>query len=345
MNRKEIIRSLAFMGVITLVVAAGLTYANPEHWADIIVCSLVFTVFIGTSIRGMIYLLQGRLDRMGQRTRLSVLFLIYLVAGFAGTEIGYYLLRTFVYSGRFDLGSHLRLLLFNLVLATIFGSAAFVYYSLLGRASAMARKLREKEITEERLERLRMQAELDALQAKVNPHFLFNTLNSIASLISENPAAAEATVEKLSGLFRYTLRRGGEADVPLSEELEIVRAYLEIEKVRFGDRLRFSIRAGGGTGDVRVPPMIVQPLVENSIKHAIAVDPAGGSVDVEASLTDGKCVITVKDSGKGFEPAEGGFGLRSISERLNLLYGDRASLAIDRDGSTLIRITIPLERP
>jgi len=345
MNRKDIVRSLAFMGVITIVVAAGLTYANPAKWADNLICSLVFTLCIGSSIRGMVALARRRLARLGTWARLSALFVIYLVAGFAGTEIGYFILKYSFFRGELDLGSHLRLLLLNLVLATIFGSAAFIYYSLLARASVMARKLREKEANEERLERLRMQAELDALQARVNPHFLFNTLNSIASLISENPAAAEATVEKLSGLFRYTLQRGQQSDVPLSEELEIVRAYLEIEKVRFGDRLRFSIRTGDGAGDVRVPPLIVQPLVENSIKHAIAADPRGGSIDVEAVLTNGACVITVKDSGKGFERAEGGFGLRSISERLNLVYGERASLALGMDGSPLIRITIPLEKP
>ena len=345
MNKKEFVRSLAFMGVITLVVSAGLTYANPDHWVDILICSLVFTFCIGSSIQAMISLARRRLDRLGSRARPALLFLIYLVGGFAGTEIGYFSLKYTYFAGSLDLGSHLRLLLLNLVLATIFGSAAFVYYSLLGRASAMARKLREKEANEERLERLRMRAEMDALQARVNPHFLFNTLNSIASLISENPAAAEATVEKLSGLFRYTLQRGQQSDVPLSEELEIVRTYLEIEKVRFGDRLRFSIRSAGGAGDVRVPPLIVQPLVENSIKHAIAADPAGGSIDVEAGLTDGMCVITVKDSGKGFDRAEGGFGLRSITDRLGLLYGERASLAIERDGNSLIRISIPAVKP
>ncbi|HUI09205.1 MAG TPA: histidine kinase [Bacteroidota bacterium] len=343
MNRKEILRSLAFMAVITLVVAAGLTYANPANWAKVLVCSLVFTLCIGSSIHGMITLAQRRLAGLGQWARLSVLFLIYLVAGFAGTEIGYFLLRSFLYSGTLDLGSHVRLLLFNLVLATIFGSVAFVYYSLLGRASAMARTLREKEINEERLERLRMRAELDALQAKVNPHFLFNTLNSIASLISENPAAAEATVEKLSGLFRYTLQRGQQGDVALSEELEIVRTYLEIEKVRFGDRLRFSIRAGEGAGEVRVPPLIIQPLVENSIKHAIAADPAGGSIEVDAALAGSACVITVTDSGPGFEPSEGGFGLKSISDRLKLVYGERASIGIAHDGISLIRISIPVD--
>ncbi|HTO92808.1 MAG TPA: hypothetical protein VMM80_00510, partial [Bacteroidota bacterium] len=158
MNRKEIVRSLAFMGVITLVVAAGLTYTNPVQWAVNLFCSLVFTVCIGTSIRGMIALAQRRLDRLGTWARLSALFVIYLVAGFAGTEIGYFILKYSYFRGELDLGSHARLLLFNLVLATIFGSAAVVYYSLLGRATAMARKLREKEVNEERLERLRMRA-------------------------------------------------------------------------------------------------------------------------------------------------------------------------------------------
>ena len=157
----------------------------------------------------------------------------------------------------------------------------------------------KKRLNEERLERLKTRAELDALQAKINPHFLFNTLNSIASLITENPAAAESTVEKLSELFRYTLQRSGNSTVKLSEELEIVRSYLEIEKVRFGDRLRFDIRSDESPD--RLPDSAAPHTAPRGKQHKTRHSPetAGGTVDVNARRDGGSCIITVTDSGKG----------------------------------------------
>jgi sensor histidine kinase YesM len=342
--RNDYVRTAVFILAITLIVAAGLTYANPARWFDNLVGSLVFSACIGLSIQAIIRLAWKRLERLSPVRRLAVQFSIYLLAGFAGTEIGYLILRFLYYDGVLDIGSHLRLLLLNLFLATLFGSISAVYISLRNTAERMARKLREKELNEERLEGLRTRAELDALQAKINPHFLFNTLNSIASLISENPAVAESTVEKLSELFRYTLQRSGNNTVRLSEELEIVRSYLEIEKVRFGDRLRFEIRSDESLNDFQIPPLLIQPLVENSIKHGIAAEPLGGSVDVEARRKGNSCIVTVTDSGKGFAAAgeDAGFGLKSIRERLNLLYGDRASLRV-QEGTSQVQITIPID--
>jgi sensor histidine kinase YesM len=344
MMRNDFIRTAGFILLITLVVATGLTYTNPDRLVDNLLSSFVFSACIGLSIQGIITLLRKRFARLSTVRRLASLFGVYLVAGFAGTEIGYLILRFGFFSGQFDIGSHIRLLLLNLILATVFGSAAALYISLRGTAERMARKLKEKEMNEERLERLKTRAELDALQAKINPHFLFNTLNSIASLISENPAAAESTVEKLAELFRYTLQRSGNGTVRLSEELEIVRSYLEIEKVRFGDRLRFAIRADESLNDFQIPPLLIQPLVENSIKHVVAGEPLGGSVDVDVTRGTESCVIAVSDSGKGFSETgeDPGFGLKSIRERLSLAYGDRASLRV-QEGAPQIQITIPLD--
>ena len=342
--RNDVVRTSVFILVITLIVAAGLTYANPARWLDNLIGSFVFSSCIGLSIQAIMRLMWKRLERLSPARRLAAQFSVYLLAGFAGTEIGYLILRFVYFGGELNIGSHLRLLLLNLVLATIFGGISAVYFSLRNTAERMARKLREKEVNEERLEGLRTRAELDALQAKINPHFLFNTLNSIASLISENPAVAESTVEKLSELFRYTLQRSGNSTVRLSEELEIVRSYLEIEKVRFGDRLRFEIRSDESLNDFRIPPLLIQPLVENSIKHGFAGEPLGGSVDVEARRSGTDCIVSVTDSGKGFAATgeDPGFGLTSIRERLNLVYGDRASLRVQQ-GTSQVQITIPID--
>jgi LytS/YehU family sensor histidine kinase len=123
-----------------------------------------------------------------------------------------------------------------------------------------------------------------------------------------------------------------------------VRSYLEIEKVRFGDRLRFEIRSDESLNDFRIPPLLIQPLVENSIKHGIAGEPLGGSVDVEARRSGTDCIVSVTDSGKGFAATgeDPGFGLRSIRERLNLAYGERASLRV-LEGISRIQITIPID--
>jgi two-component system LytT family sensor kinase len=342
--KKEILRTAVFIAVITVVVAVGLSYENPARWLDNLISSFVFSSCIGLSIQAIIILMYKRLQRLSTIRRLAVQFGIYLMAGFAGTEIGYFILRYAWYGGALDVGGHIRLLALNLILATVFGSAAAIYISLRSTAERMSRTLREKEINEERLERLKTRAELDALQAKINPHFLFNTLNSIASLIPEDPAAAESTVEKLSELFRYTLQRSGNSTVKLSEELEIVRSYLEIEKVRFGDRLKFDIRSDESLNDFQIPPLLIQPLVENSIKHGIASETGGGSVEVDARRDGVSCLITVTDSGKGIASTgdDAGFGLKSIRERLNLVYGARAGLRV-QEGSSTVQITVPMD--
>ena len=164
------------------------------------------------------------------------------------------------------------------------------------------------------------------------------------SLISENPKAAEATVEKLSELFRYTLKDADKSTVTIGEELEIVRTYLEIEKVRFGDRLQYTINYDASVIDLKVPALLIQPLVENSIKHGIAKDIQGGNILVDVRRLDKKCRISVQDSGTGFQTinTENGFGLRSIQERLNYMYADQAALEIIPNNPTQIVITIPL---
>jgi two-component system LytT family sensor kinase len=342
--RNEFTRTAAFILGITVIVACGLTFADPDHWLSNLVCSFVFSSCIGLSIQTMLRLLKERLDRLSPFRRLAVQFAIFLLAGFAGTEVGYFILRVSWFRGELTYWNHIRLLALNLVLAALFGSGAAVYLSLTRRAERMARALKEKELNEERLERLRISAELDALQAKINPHFLFNTLNSIASLISENPAVAESTVEKLSGLFRYTLQRSGSSTVRLGEELDIVRSYLEIEKIRFGERLTFAVRADESLKDIRIPPLLIQPLVENSIKHGIAGEPSGGSVEVDVTRSGSFCAIAVSDSGKGFALTgeAPGFGLRSIRDRLALAYGDGASLRVEGENSR-VQITLPLD--
>jgi len=205
----------------------------------------------------------------------------------------------------------------------------------------------------EEQERILLHARMEALQNQVNPHFLFNTLNSISSLVRFDPEMAREMIFKLATILRRMLSTS-EAFAPLREELEFIDNYLDIEVVRFGrDKLRVVKELDPASLDVVVPSMLLQPLVENSIKHGLASKVEGGSIYLRSRVTDSKLIIEVEDDGVGMGGAHleessnwsgMGIGMANISERLQVLYGDTARLTIDsREGKgTLIRIRLPL---
>ena len=212
-------------------------------------------------------------------------------------------------------------------------------------------------IQEQREQQLVLSAahsELKALRAQINPHFLFNALNTIAALIPEKPDQAEQTVEQLAEVFRYTVRRSAREWVSLSEEVEFVRSYLEIEKARFGERLRVRIDLDEEAGHIRIPAMVIQTLTENAVKHGISATRGPGLVNISARVHEGKLQVRVEDSGPGFEkyprldsspePSNGGYGLRNIQERLRAHYGTQSQLQFNRDPAdelTVVSFEIP----
>ncbi|HEY6512795.1 MAG TPA: sensor histidine kinase [Burkholderiaceae bacterium] len=202
----------------------------------------------------------------------------------------------------------------------------------------------------ESLKRQVVEARMAAMQAQVEPHFLFNTLASIDHLIETDPARASTMQKNLIALLRAsmpTLRDttdGGPRD--LRRELEVIRPYLEILKVRMEDRLRTEIQVPEGLQSAEFPSMMIQTLVENAIKHGLEPKPEGGSLSVRAEVQHGKLAVTVADSGVGFGKAATagtGVGLANVRERLQLLYGNKASLSVrEHDGGgTAVTITVP----
>jgi two-component system, LytTR family, sensor kinase len=188
-------------------------------------------------------------------------------------------------------------------------------------------------------------AQLDLLRAQVNPHFLFNCLNSLRALISEDPERASSMLTSLSDLLRYSLQAERTHTVSLAEELAIVDDYVSLERVRFEDRLRFERVLDPGALETRVPPMLVQTLVENAVKHGIADLPNGGLVRMRAHMTGRRMTIAVSNTGTLRVPHNAdGHGLRNTMDRLRLLYGDQASLTLtDVSGETVATVTLPLE--
>jgi LytS/YehU family sensor histidine kinase len=196
----------------------------------------------------------------------------------------------------------------------------------------------------ERAIKLAAEARLASLQARLHPHFLFNTLNSISSLIPADPERAERLIERMAALLRFSLEvhRGGL--VPLGQELKIVRDYLEIEQARFGRRLRYCIQAGEHLSEVAVPPLAVQTLVENSIKYAVAPNREGGEIRVQANQNNGCLRIDVVDTGEGFalDTAPSGHGLDNLRSQLAVLFGHSANLTVSRsEGWTTVSLIVP----
>jgi two-component system, LytTR family, sensor kinase len=206
----------------------------------------------------------------------------------------------------------------------------------------------------EEQERLLLEARLDALQSQINPHFLFNTLNSISSLVRFDPDRARELIVKLSKILRRLLGKHDEF-VQLREEIEFVDDYLDIEVVRFGrDKLRVYKHLDPETLDIVIPSILLQPLVENSIKHGLAAKVDGGSITIRSRLQDGKLVLHVEDDGVGMNapPAVAaqkmssgyGIGMVNVAERLHVLFGDEGKMIVQsRDGQgTLVVLELPV---
>jgi sensor histidine kinase YesM len=209
------------------------------------------------------------------------------------------------------------------------------------------RQLKEKERLEEQLRALATQAELKALKAQINPHFLFNTLNTIAALTHTDPAQAEATIERLAEMFRYVLAGSERGLVPLEEELSFVDDYLAIEQARFGERLRVTREVAPEVLSVPVPSLILQPLVENAVRHGQGKD---GSVDLTIRVQpDGdQVVIAIADRGLGMPTsyrvgAGQGVGLRNVDERLRKTYGHGLEVTANEPKGVVVAVRIPAE--
>jgi two-component system LytT family sensor kinase len=189
--------------------------------------------------------------------------------------------------------------------------------------------------------------ELKTLKAQLNPHFMFNAMNSIRALIEEDPQNAKDAITKLSNLMRYTLKIERSETVPLGEELRTIQDYLDLEKIRFEERLSYKIQSTSEADRVEIPPMMVQTLVENGIKHGISKITSGGELFVDAKTESSKLLIEIRNTGNFNQDAlknSHGFGVSNTKHRLSLLYGENASLTLSNENqnTVLAKLSIPL---
>ena len=241
----------------------------------------------------------------------------------------------------------IRILIVNGVVATIVGTLLFSYETMRERLAESLRVLEDVRLKEADLRAQAARAELTALQARINPHFFFNTLNTISSLVAEDPDGAEEIVSLLADLFRYTLRTSGTALVPFADEVAFVETYLSIERARFGGRLSSSFEIDPSCAEALVPGLVLQPLVENAVQHAIAPRAAGGAVAVRARVRAGMLQIDVADDGSPDRPHERffeeGHGLANVRDRIANLYSGAGAITIAAraGGGTVVTLRLP----
>lgn len=212
------------------------------------------------------------------------------------------------------------------------------------------RRWQEREQLATELRTRLTEAQLDALKAQLRPHFLFNTLNSISTLVHSDPESADRMVVQLADLLRASLETSGRHEIPLSEELALLERYLDIMRVRHQDRLSVTVRVAPGAHRALVPHFILQPLVENAIEHGIARRAGEGRITIDARDVGASLELRVADDGCGVDCSphgsamDEGVGLGNTRLRLGQLYGDAQSLTIEhpRDGGTMVTIAIPL---
>ena len=350
--RREFVRDMRWVLIITAVAAIVLVVLVPFYRQSPghVVASLIIATVYGGSIGSVMTLFFNRYGERIAARRAPFNWLLLIVTLLILTTIGLLIAGLILAAlGLFDIGDYWQKfrndMRYAWAISMAIGISLSLYEGLRGKLEATRLELREKELAAERARQLAIEARLSSLESRIHPHFLFNTLNSISALIQEDPAQAEKLVERLAALLRFSLDSNEQRTVPLEKEMKITRDYLEIERARFGERLRYSIDVPPALGFIETPPLAVQTLVENSVKHAIAPRREGGVVSISARLQDQHLRIEVADDGPGFarDALVAGHGLDTLHARLLALYDDRAALDITRhDGRTVVGISLPV---
>ncbi len=296
----------------------------------------------------LILLLASRLQFNKQTWRRSLLIHALAAIAFAAfVLLMYSTLRYLFFSGE---GAPPLLTSFRNLLIIEFHASVLIYAAIVGIYYGLNyyREYKKRELKAAQLETQLSQAQLDALRKQLHPHFLFNTLNTISILMEEEPKAAREILVRLSDLLRLTLDKNKAHEVALKQELDFLKSYLEIEQTRFQDRLSVEMTIDPKTLDARVPDLILQPLVENAIRHGLAPRARPGRITIRAEQINGNLRLEVRDNGKGFAPqwsetANPGVGISNTRARLAQLYGERHQFEIAPldEGGVQVNITIP----
>lgn len=314
--------------------------ATMFYWNFVIANCIGFTIHLLFRV-GLRFVGADRMDRFTLVQRVLFYAGIPILSVFIGYGLGLTLLGVDVVD---VVVTRPRLLLTIIALSLLM--SAFWYRSMANKARLLAAEAeREREHSRAlAAEKQSVDAQLRALQAQIEPHFLFNTLANVASLIDSGPAQAKVMLARLIDLLRASLDASRATSATLGQELALVRAYLDILSIRMGQRLTYVIDAPEALSELRVPPLLLQPLVENALKHGLEPKVQGGRVEVRAGATATELRLSVADDGLGFVPTSAsGVGLSNLRARLAAQFGADAYLAIEeRRPGTCVTLVLPL---
>jgi two-component system LytT family sensor kinase len=300
---------------------------------------VIYSTVISLCITNIIYIPQKYLHFKKENGWLFLAY--YYVSGIIGMAIAIeliYLIQAWLFDEDYHF-FHWEDMRFSAIVVFIICTIIYVYFA---QKRGLNAKIQARDFDLMRLSQMKTQAELATLQSKINPHFLYNSLNSIASLIHQDPDKAERMTLQLSKLFRYSINQNQEDLVTVKEEMEIVNTYLEIEKIRFEERINFKIIVDHELTTAKIPRFLVQPLIENALKHGLKDVTERGELTIEIKKTD-VISINIADNGIPFpEELEVGYGLQSTYDKLKLLYGNRYEVQITNQPKKQITILIPL---
>jgi signal transduction histidine kinase len=337
------------MGFVAVFTVVGLLFGPQVHLGRLLWANFVIANCIGYLIHGGFRLgdalLSKRIWQSGFALRSAYYAGVTLVGVFGGYWLGFALLgmddaRGFVFSaqGAGEIG------VLSLIISAILAS---IFLARERQALAEAAFQRERARVEAAEHQFHL-AQLKLLEAQIEPHFLYNTLANVISLVDADPAAAKRMVARLIDYLRQAARAGGSAEATVGRQVELLQAYLDLMALRTNARLSYQVDMAPEVAALPLPPMLLQPLVENAIKHGLEPKVAGGRVCVGARREDSLLVLTVADNGLGFRTTRGdgtgGLGLANLRARLDTLYGARARMTIeDAQPGTTVTLTLPIE--
>ncbi len=303
---------------------------------------LVFSVIVSVSVANSVSLFGKSLIRNFSSNRSIIIgfYLICLAGMVVGTELSYLILSAF-FDMDYSWVIQLKQIGINSIVLLIVCSSIVLYEWQKTRHQINAI---QQEVEFVKLNRLKKQAELQTIQAKVNPHFLYNSLNAIAGLIGQDGAKAESMTLKLAQLYRYSLAQSGDHFSSIEEELNVVKNYLEIEQVRFGKRFKFEMICEQSLFDIQIPRFLLQPLLENAVKHGLSSSSGAAVVKLHIRRKQSNLDIAIYDNGQPFPvDINCGYGFKSTYDKLKLLYGDNYQIRLINHPEKHIGVYLPVK--
>lgn len=334
----HLIRICFFVFAVFLFVGTIDTIYSQGNWAVnflrsfifTLTCALFCTVFLCSSIE----IISGF-----RKSIFYPLFALEVTAGiFLGVVVSLSIIEQRIYF-------HKNIFFLSLLVGFFSSIMVTGYMFFRENLEKKIARIKEVEVENERLKRMELETRLKDLQEKVNPHFLFNTLNSIAALVYDNPAKAEKSIMHLSELYRKVLTLTGKSLVCIKEEIELIKDYLELEKLRLNEQLNYQILCPDTLENKKIPALLIEPLVENAVKHAQDLSNSSLYIKIKVEEKGSFIFIVVEDNGVGFhaERTDFGFGLFSIQERLRLQFGENHEFDVhsNPEKGTNIKVGFP----